>query len=419
MTLSRRGLLSVALLFVLVAPAATQSQERWVGTWATAVVARPVAPAAPAAPNTPPPVHVNNQTLRQIVHVSLGGSRVRVVFSNAFGTAPLAIGAAHVALRAKDAAIVPGSGRPLTFGGRAASQVPPGAVLVSDPVTLAVPAFADLAIDAYLPGNTADGTSPLTVHNGAFQTNYLSQTGNHAGAPELPMASTMRAWFFLARVEVTPAGPASAVVTFGDSLTDGTASTVDTNNRWPDHLARRLSKQPDARVGVLNMGIAGNRLLTDGAGVNALARFDRDVLAQPGATHVIVLEGINDLGIPREGPVPTTDDLIAAHQQLIARARAKGLRIYGATMLPFEGTNLGGIANGYYTPEKDARRRAFNQWLRTSGAYDAVIDFEAAVRDPENPARLSPKFKAPDNLHLNDAGYEALANAVDLALLRR
>ena len=412
MTIARRALLSVALLLLTAAAPVAQS-ENWVGTWATAVVAR-----APLAPQAPQALQIKDQTLRQIVHVSLGGTRVRVVFSNAFGTAPLMIGAAHVALRANDAALIAGSGRPLTFSGRASTVVPPGAVIVSDPVALTVPAFADVAIDTYLPGDTSSGTSPLTVHNAAFQTNYLSQPGNHSGAADFPVAATTAAWFFLGRVEVTPDGPAGAVVLLGDSLTDGTRSTPNTNNRWPDYLARRLVKQSDARMGVLNLGIAGNRLLGDGAGVNALARFDRDVLAQPGATHVIVLEGINDLGGARENP-PSVDDLIAAHLQLIARARAKGLRIYGATMLPFEGTMLGNVDTGYYTPEKDARRRAFNDWMRTSGAYDAVIDFEAAVRDPAAPSKLLPKYNGGDNLHLNDAGYEALANAVDLALLRR
>lgn len=413
MAISRRGLLSVALLFVLAAAPTAQS-ENWVGTWATAVVARPVTPQAPVAPQAPQALQINNQTLRQVVHISVGGTSVRVIFSNVFGTAPLTIGAAHVALRATDAGIAAGSGRPLTFSGRPGTTIPAGAVMVSDAVALTVPPFADLAIDAYLPGDTASGSSPLTVHNGALQTNYLSQPGNHAGAADFPVASTMAAWFFLGHVEVVPSGPAGAVVLFGDSLTDGTRSTPNTNNRWPDHLARRLLKQPNVRMGVLNMGIAGNRLMTDGAGVNALARFDRDVIAQNGVTHLIVLEGINDLGQARENP-PAVDDLIAAHRQLIARARAKGLRVYAATMLPFEGTTF----PGYYTPEKDAMRRAFNEWLRTSRAYDAVIDFDAAVRDPAAPSKLLPKYNGGDNLHLNDAGYEALANAVDLALLRR
>jgi lysophospholipase L1-like esterase len=333
------------------------------------------------------------------------------VLSNVFGTAPLAVGAAHVALREKDAGIVAGSGRALTFGGRPTASVPAGATLVSDPVALTVPDFADLAIDVHLPGDTGAGSSPLTVHNGALQTNYVSQPGNHVGTAVFPVASTTAAWFFLARVEVEPTGPAASVVAFGDSLTDGTASTPNTNNRWPDHLARRLLAGRGVRLGMLNLGIAGNRLLTDGAGVNALARFDRDVLSQTGVSHVVVLEGINDLGLGRPVP-PPVEDLIAAHQQLITRARARGLRIYGATMLPFEGTTF----PGYWSPENEARRQAFNQWLRTSGAYDAVIDFDTVVRDAAEPTKLAGKFKAADNLHLNDAGYQALAGAVDLAL---
>jgi len=347
------------------------------------------------------------------VHVSAGGRRLRVVLSNVFGTAPLAVGAAHVALRAQDAAIVAGSGRRLTFGGRSTASVPAGATLVSDPVVLAVPDFADLAIDLHLPGDTAAGASPLTVHNGALQTNYVSPPGDHAGAAVFPVASTTAAWFFLARVEVEPAGRAAAVVTFGDSLTDGTASTPNTNNRWPDHLARRLRAARGVRFGVLNLGIAGNRLLTDGAGVNALARFDRDVLAQTGVSHVVVLEGINDIGLGRPAP-PSVEDLIAAHQQLIARARAHGLRIYGVTMLPFEGTTF----PGYWTPENETKRQAFNRWLRTGGGYDDVIDFDAVVRDAAEPTKLAARFKAADNLHLNDAGYQALAAAVDLALFK-
>ncbi len=391
-------------------------REPWVGTWATAPVGRvplPPPPAGGGATAQNPPLNFSNQTLRQIVRVSLGGARVRVVLSNVFGTAPLAVGAAYVALRDKDAAIVVGSGRPVLFGGQTTATVPAGATLVSDPVALAVGNQADLAIDLHLPGDTAASTSPLTMHNGALQTNYVSSAGNHTGSSALPVATTTNAWFFLARVEVLPAGEAGAIVAFGDSLTDGTASTPNTNNRWPDHFARRLLGQRGARLGVLNLGIAGNRLLLDGAGVSALARFDRDVVAQTGATHLIVLEGINDLGQGRANP-PSVTDLIGAHRQLIERAHARGLRIYGATMLPFEGTTF----PGYWTPENEAKRQEFNKWLRTSGVYDAVLDFDAVVRDPAEPTKLAARYKAADNLHLNDAGYQALADSVDLGLFR-
>jgi lysophospholipase L1-like esterase len=353
--------------------------------------------------------------LRQIVRASVGGQRVRVLLSNAFGTAPLDIGAAHVALREKDAAIAPQSGRRLTFSDRTSFTIPAGAVLVSDPVDLAVAPLAELAIDIFVPGELAGGGSPLTMHNGAFQTNYISPAGNHAGMAALPVETTTSAWFVIARVEVVAEPQAAVVVAVGDSITDGSRSTADTNNRWPDHLARRLVARRGGAVAVLNAGIAGNRLLSEGAaqaGNNVLARFDRDVLLQPGVTHVVVMEGINDIGNARQSPVPSAEDLIAAHRQLIARARARGLRIYGATLTPFEGA-------AYWTPEGEAKRQALNQWIRTSKQYDGVIDFDAIVRDPQQPTRFLPQYDSGDHLHPGDAGYKAMGEAVDLALFAR
>jgi len=414
-------------LGLLVAGAGVEGQstlgEHWVGTWATAVVPRPQ-----PAPGTAPGgggavVNVKNQTLRQVVHVSLGGSRVRVVLSNAFGTSPLAVGAASVALRQKDAAITAGSNRPLTFSGSPSTTIPAGAVALSDPVTLTVPALADLAIDIFLPGDTAASPSPLTTHTSALQTNYLSAPGNHAGAASFPVAGTTQAWFFLSTVDVSAPAQVGAVVAFGDSITDGTLSTPDANNRWPDHLARRLlaaaggaKPQP---MGVLNEGIAGNRILTDFIGPNALSRFDRDVLALSGVTHVVLLEGLNDLGLAADGQLPTAAEIVAGHRQLVARAHAHGIKVLAGTVLPFEGTNLGAIAPGYYSAEKDARREAINTLIRTGGFYDGVIDFDGAVRDPGQPRQLLARFKGADNLHLNDIGYKAMADAVNLALLRR
>src|SRR5436190_12729639 len=279
--------------------------QHWVGTWATAVLPRPQAAPGAAPGRGGALLNFNNQTLRQVVHVSLGGSQLRVVLSNAFGTAPLPVGAAAVALRQKESAIAAGSNRPLTFSGSPSTTVAAGAVAVSDPVTLAVPALADLVIDIFLPGDTAASPSPLTTHTSALQTNYLSMPGNHTGAATFPAAGTTQAWFFLSTVEVSAPAQVGAVVAFGDSITDGTLSTPDANNRWPDHLARRLlmaaggaKPQP---MGVLNEGIAGNRILTDFIGPNALSRFDRDVLALGGVTHVILLEGINDLGLAPAG----------------------------------------------------------------------------------------------------------------------
>jgi len=427
------------------APWSLDAQSRgdhWVGTWATAVVARPQAPAGgqPAPPQVPltasgqpnvcqpavfgpppggarggapppPPLNFKNQTLRQIVHTSLGGDRVRVVFSNAFGTQPLEIGAAHVALRDKDSAIQTKTDRPLTFGGNASTMVAAGAVVLSDQVALSVPAAADLVVDVYLPGDTAASPSPLTMHQGALQQNYISAEGNHAGEADFTGATTTQSWYFLARVEVAEPQNAGAVVAFGDSITDGTRSTPNTNNRWPDEFARRLAaaKIP---LGVLNEGIAGNRVLCDGAGVSALARFDRDVLVQPGAKYVVVLESINDIGIGRNNPAPSANDLIAAHRQLIERAHARGLMIYGATLTPFEGA-------AYFTPEGETKRQAVNAFIRTGKAYDGVIDFNAAVRDPMAPSKIQMKFNPGDNLHMNDAGYQAMAAAIDMSLFKK
>jgi lysophospholipase L1-like esterase len=355
-------------------------------------------------------LNVNNQTLRQVVRTSIGGERVRVVFSNAFGTAPLPVGAAHIALREKDATVAAKSDRALTFGGSASVTIPAGAVIVSDPVSLTVPAFADLAIDLYLPIDTSTSSSPVTTHAGALQTSYVSPTGDHTGEVEMPVMTTTQSWFYLARVEVAAAEQVGALVAFGDSITDGTRSTPDMNSRWPDQLARRLAAQ-NIKMGVLNQGIAGNRVLGDGAGVSALARFDRDVLVQTGATHAIVLESINDIGLARSNPAPSADDLIAAHRQLVERAHARGLRIFGATLTPFEGA-------AYWTAEGETKRQAVNQWIRTSKVYDGVVDFDAVVRDPAAPTKLLPQYNPGDNLHMNDAGYQAMANTVDLALFK-
>jgi lysophospholipase L1-like esterase len=450
MLLTRRRFLTLGLVLAMLAPTAAQSPsgEKWVATWATALVARPQpgagrgggrgqgGPAAPAAapagagqaapPAAPPaaagpgraggpgglaPVTVTNQTLRQIVRTSIGGNRVRVVLSNAFGTAPIDVGAAHVALRERDASIVASSARPLTFGGNPTGTILPGAVLLSDPVALNVPSGSDLVVDLFLPGELGIGPSPVTTHNGAGQTNYLSESGNHSGAATLPVAGKANAWFLLGRVEVMAPANTLAVVTFGDSITDGARATTDMNARWPDVLARRLAARRGVPVAVLNAGISGNRLLGDGAGQSALARFDKDVLMQTGVTHVIVMEGINDIGVARNNPSPTAADLIAAHRQLIERAHARGLRIYGATLTPFDGA-------GYFTPEGEAKRQALNEWIRTSKAYDGVIDFDRVTRDPAVPTKFLTLHDSGDHLHPGDAGYQAMGEAVDLALFQ-
>jgi lysophospholipase L1-like esterase len=282
--------------------------------------------------------------------------------------------------------------------------------MFSDAVNLTVPPMSDLAIDLFLPGDLTQ--SNLTSHFGAYQTNYVSNTGNFAGAAEFPVSSTTPSWFFLGRVQVTAPAQVGAVVAFGDSITDGTRSTADTNSRWPDQLAKRLLAKPGNIRGILNAAIAGNRLLTEANipfGINALARFDRDVLAQTGATHVIVLEGINDIGMARDAPVPSADDLIAAHEQMVERAHSHGLKIFGATLTPFEGA-------AYFTPAGEVKRQAFNTWMRTNKLYDGIVDFDAVVRDPQNPTKILPRYDSGDHLHPNDAGYEAMGSAIDLKL---
>jgi len=427
---------------VLSLPSRAQTPAgHWVGTWSTALVGRPQTPPPPAPPGpppfmanacpqtqAPPPIaappgqtfapqpfiHFTNQTLRQIVHVSVGGSRARVVLSNTFGTAPITIGAASIALRDKADAIQAAGSRPLTFSGRPTITIPPNAVALSDPAALTVPALGDVAVDLYLPGTT-NTAAPVSMHGGAFQTNYISDTGNFAGTAKLPTVATIRSWFLLSRVEVDAPDASAVIVALGDSITDGAASTADTNSRWPDVLARRLLATPTpVNAGVLNAGIGGNRVLSDGvysSGPNALARFETDVLSQTGVTHVIVMDGINDIGQARQNPTPTAEDLIAGHKQLIEGAHARGLKIIGATLTPFWGA-------GYYSEAGEAKRQALNDWIRSGKAYDGVIDFDKATRDPSNPKMFLAAYDSCDHLHPNDAGYKAMGEAIDLSLFQ-
>lgn len=441
-------LLPLAAALVVFVPAfgAKKNADYWVATWTTALVIRPMGPPVgppaaggpppavangptaapngppPAAagavggpPRPPPPATAQNQTLRQIVHTSIGGDKVRVVLSNVFGTAPLEIGAAAIALQRDAAAVDPASIRKLTFGGQPKGTVLAGATLVSDPVEMTLAPLATLAIDLYIPGDIGIGASPVTTHNGASQTSYISTAGDHSGEVSLPVDRSFGSWLALARVEVAAPENARAVVTFGDSITDGARSTVDANARWPDELARRLGAQKKGQVAVLNAGISGNRVLGDDAayraGYSALARFDKDVLMQTGVTHVIVLEGINDIGVARANASPTAADLIAGHRQLIERAHARGLKIYGATLTPFEGA-------AYYTPEGEAKRQALNNWIRTGGEYDGVIDFDNVARDPASPSKFATAVDSGDHLHPGDAGYKAMGDAVELALFK-
>ena len=385
---------------------AVADNGHWVGTWAT----------APHQPDLGVPGLANqgfeNQTVRQIVHTSVEGRQVRVRFS-AFGSNGLVIGAAHVALRATAATILPESDRVLTFGGSSTITIPAGALVLSDPVNLNVPALSDLAISIYASG----ASGPATWHFESRQLSYISTPGNFTASANMPVSASMPAWFWLAGVEV--ATDTGAVAAFGESITDGSQSTVDANHRWPDYLAQRLIAAPGEHPsGVLNLGIAGGRMLHDSIGPNALARFDRDVLAQPGVTHLIVQMGQNDIFTVNPSEEASVEQLIQAHRQLIGRAHASGLRIYGCTITPNEGFLLPGTPIPVFTDAKEVKRQAVNAWIRTSGEYDAVIDFDMVLRDPSHPSRIAPTLDSGDHGHPTDTGYQALAAAVSLKLLQ-
>jgi lysophospholipase L1-like esterase len=395
-----------AALAASAAPArAAAASASWCATWGTA-------PAGPPAASSM--LSFANQTLRLIVRSSIGGNAVRVRFSNEMGTSALRIGAAHIGLRSSNANLVAGSGRNLTFGGSATATIPAGAPLLSDPVDLDLPALADLAISLYLP----DSVQATTVHDVALQESWVSSNGNYAATPALPVQGWYNSWPFLAEVDVrVGAGSATALVALGDSITDGVKSTRNTNRRWPDWLARRLQleAQPGSpAVGVVNRGISGNSLLTDYptaliSGHDCLERFDRDVLATTGAGWLFVLIGINDIVYSSTSNPVTPASLVGGYQQLIGRARLRGMRVIGATLTPFEGISA-------YTPAREDLRQQTNAWIRSGGAWDAVVDFDQLLRDPAQPTRLNPAYDGGDRLHPNDAGYQAMAQAVPLGL---
>jgi lysophospholipase L1-like esterase len=408
----------------------TGTNEHWVPTWGTAqqlvritattpppappASATQPAPAAPAAPASVPfrVTTLSNQTVRMILRTSVAGRRVRVKLSNAFGMPAVVVGGAHVARRGTDAGIAPGSDRALTFAGRSSFTLMPGVVVVSDPVDLDVSALSDLAVSLFFPGDT--GTP--TTHATGLRPTYVSTDGDFTGASEFPLAGTTHQYHWLWSVEVAGPGAAAAIVAFGDSITDGALSTPDTNHSWPALLAARLAgNKRTANIGVVNEGIGGNRLLTDAsglAGVSALARFDRDVLGHPGVKWLMILEGINDIGTlanPAANVRVTSDDLIWVLKEMVARAHAQGIKVVGCTLTPYGGA-------GYAREEGETMRAAVNQWIRTSGTFDAVVDFEAATRDTADPTKFKPEYDPGDHLHPNNAGYEAMANAVDLSI---
>lgn len=380
--------------------------RHWVATWA----------ASPIPPGTTfgSPTSFDNQTIRHIVRVSVGGRRVRVRLSNAFGKLPLRIGSAHVATHDAGAAIVPDSDRVVTFGGQPEVTIPAGAVALSDPVSLDVVTHGRLAVSIYVP----DSTGLATYHEVSRQTSYISGPGDFTDAIDMPVERSTVSRFWLSVVEVATRADIGAVVALGDSITAGARSTVDAYRTWPDLLSARLNRFGLPRLSVVNQGVGCGRLLFDLCGQNGAARFDRDVLTVSGATHVVVALGLNDIGIPvilnRPAELVTASEIIVGLRQLIERGHEQGLAVYGATITPVGSSTT----PGFYTPENEAKRQEVNAWIRTSRAFDAVIDFDRVVRDPAQPEQLAPAFNSGDGVHPNDAGYLAMANAIDLSMFR-
>lgn len=394
------------------------SRQHWVETWSG--MPQLTEPAnLPPAPFTGEKSVLTDTTIRQTVRVSTGGHRLRLRFSNAYGDTPLPITAVTVALpqdgKAGVSAVRPGSLRQVTFSGRAAATVPVGAQLVSDPLDFDLRAGANLTVTAY----TAEGqpSLALTSHPGSRTTSYLLN-GDHTGDQDLPGATPVNHWYLLSDVEVLSPGATEAVAVLGDSLTDGRGSTTNGNDRWPDQLFDRLqSHSGTADVAIFNQGAGGNRVLNDGLGPNVLARLDRDVLSRGGVTGLIVFEGVNDIGTADATPEAqrrTTDDLTGAYEQIVVRAHALGIRVYGATLTPFGGNTMYDDPAG----EREAARQRVNDWIRARGHFDAVIDFDRAVRDPADPHRLRADLTDGDWLHLDPQGYGLLAAAVPAQLLR-
>ena len=391
---------AAAIAAALAQPAAAAvSDYDWAATWQ----------ASPEPPRAPE-VALSGQTIREVAHVSLGGDQVRVRLSNDFGAAPLTIGAAHVAISTVGAGIQQGTDRVLTFNGHGSVTIPPYSHVVSDGAELKVPSLGNVAVSLYVPGNGASATE----HYFALQSAYIASR-DVTGAPDLPGAALITKRALLTGIDVS-ARRAKVIVTLGDSITDGFGSSVGANRRWPDRLAERLIAKHQSTA-VVNAGIGGNRLLHDVFGPNAVSRLDRDVLSLPKVTHLVVMLGINDFGFPGGRNLPaeevSSDDVITAYRQIIARAHAHGIKVIGATLIPF-----GPIPErpGFYSPASEAKRQAVNQWIRTSRQFDGVIDFEAAIRDPKASTRMLPAYDSGDHLDPNDAGYKAMADAIDLGL---
>ena len=414
--MTRPAFLAMAALCAVAMLPAQSGLESWVTTWTTAqqLVAptgppRPTRQGGPEASNLP--ASFSDQTVRMVTHVSLGGRRVRVELSNMLNAQPLEIGAAHVAVHKGNGEIVSGTDRALAFGGSASFTIPPGAMAVSDPVDLDVAPLSDVAVSLYLPRETGTPAS----HTVGLHTAYISK-GNVAGSRSMPEPTTMFAYAWLAGIDVAASRDAYTVVALGDSITDGFATTRDADLAWPTLLAKRLKENRSTQhVAVVNQGISGNQVLRDGAGISALARLDRDVLTRPGVKWVILLEGINDINIRTRpnGPNPlTAEELIGGYRQIIERCHAQGIKVIGATLTPSEGVPT-------YSERGEEVRVAANGWIRAKGNFDAVVDFDAMLRDAQRPARLKAEDDSGDHIHPNDAGNQLMADAFDLGVFKQ
>jgi lysophospholipase L1-like esterase len=411
----QRGLWIAALVAVTGLAGAAEScgeacKGNWITAWGTAQQLAAPARAIPSAVAYPQKVAA--QSVRMVARVTVGGKAVRVALSNSFGYSPVRIDAAQVARLAEGSAIRPGSSRALTFGGLASVMLAPGAQVYSDPIEFQLPAQTDLVISLYLGADSGSTTAhPIGLRNAWIA------PGNQVAAEKLQDASQFRSYLWLAGIDVLAPPTAATIIAFGDSITDGFSTTPDLDMPWPSILARRLAEQRNQPPrAVVNMGIAGNRLLREGAGSSALARFDRDVLSRPGARWVLLLEAINDIGFSAIAGLPasekvTAEEIIAGYRMLIGRARLHGLVIIGCTLTPFEGVNT-------FTEAGEGMRQAVNKWIRDSGEFDAVVDFDAVMRDPAAPRRMRAQFDSGDHIHPNDAGNKAMADAVDLKLFR-
>ncbi|HEX7759110.1 MAG TPA: SGNH/GDSL hydrolase family protein [Caulobacteraceae bacterium] len=386
------------------APAASEAipDTAWAATWT----------ASPEPPRSPPTV-LTSQTIREVARISLGGGRFRVRLTNEYGSKPVTIGSTHIALAGPGASIQPQSDRQLTFAGKAEVTIPAFSSVVSDSTDMPVPNLSTMAVSLYFPGASGEATS----HFFGLQTSFVAP-GAQTGARDLPGAATLTERPFVSAIEVGVAKKTKVIVALGDSITDGFGSQMGANHRWPDRLAERLVvRKGPTYFSVVNAAISGNRLLHDFIGPNALSRLDRDVLAQSGVSHLIVLEGVNDFGFPGARKLAdedvTADEVIAAYRQIILRAHAHGIKVIGATLPPF-----GPIPSrpGFYSDAAAAKRLAVNNWIRTGHGFDAVIDFDAVLRDPKNPAQMNPVYDSGDHLNPNDAGYEAMAAAIDLKM---